>query len=506
MMGRNIECLKYFEYKCKNEVHIYNNIHTLRPVILRLWINEMKKSFLLAWILLAAISLSAQDIPIQPKNVIIMISDGMGFMHNDIASIYRYGYPQGQSYWNFTHLAVSTYSAETPGGYDPHLIYSDFAYMKTKPTESSAAATAISSGVKTNNICLGVDPEGNPVRHIMEDAEAMGKATGVVSTMFFSHATPAGFIAHATSRELYSEIANYMLWQSAADVIITAGHPWYNDDGQQVGGRYPFFFDTPLSYDRVGGLDSWKKILRGEAGADADGDGVPDPWTFVETRQAIRGLARGNPPKRVLGIAQVYSTLQQGRSGNAYREPYGDPLLADSPTLKEFTAAALNVLSKDPDGFVLMAEGGAVDMACHANQSGRMIEEMIDFDRAVDSVIDWIELRSNWEDTLLLVMADHECGYITGPGSDPTWQPLINYGAGIMPGFEWHHDFHTNQLVPLFIKGANAERILEKARGVDLWRGLYIDNTDISQFIRELWAESKTAIESPVHDWSVYDR
>jgi len=468
-------------------------------------IGSMKKAIYGIGIFFVGVTLSAQDIPIQPKNVIIMIADGMGFAHNDVASIFRYGYPHGQAYWNYTQLAVSTYSAETPFVYDPALIYSSFnEYMKFKPTESAAAATAISTGTKTNNICLGVDPDGNPCRHIMEDAEEMGKATGIVSTVFFSHATPAGFVVHEVSRENYSAIANDMLWESAVDVIITAGHPWYNDDGKQVGGLFPFVDKTPFGYDRVGGWESWEKIQTGKPGADADGDGVPDPWKFVESRQGIRNLARGIPPKRVLGIAQVFTTLQQARSGNPFLEPYWDPLVAASPTMKEMVAAALNVLGKDPDGFVLMAEGGAIDLACHSNQSGRMVEETIDFDRAVDSVIDWIELRSNWDETLLLIMGDHETGYITGCGSDPTWQPLINYGPGILPGMEWHHDFHTNQLVPLFAQGVGVERFLKKKRGVDPIHGLYIDNTDIPWTIRELWAESRASIKSPVRDWQLY--
>ena len=133
-----------------------------------------------------------------------------------------------------------------------------------------------------------------------------------------------------------------------------------------------------------------------------------------------------------------------------------------------------------------------------------MIEEMIDFDRAVDYAIEWIEKFSHWDETLLLVLADHECGYITGPGSDPTWQPLINYGPGLLPGFEWHHDFHTNQLVPLFVKGVGTEVFLQKANKTDPLWGAYLDNIDISQAIREIWANSKASIESPIDNWALY--
>ena len=87
------------------------------------------------------------------------------------------------------------------------------------------------------------------------------------------------------------------------------------------------------------------------------------------------------------------------------------------PTLTEMSLAALNVLDNDPDGLYLMIEGGAVDWAAHANQSGRMIEEAIEFERAVEAVLDWVQTNSNWGETLLIVTGDHETGYLTGPDS-----------------------------------------------------------------------------------------
>lgn len=421
-----------------------------------------------------------------------MIGDGMGFNQTEAASLYRYGRPKGQEFWKFISLAASTYSAETLDGYDPTMAYNQFDYLKKKPTDSAAAATAISTGIKTKNVHLGVDSDGKPLRHIMDDAEAMGKATGVISTVFFAHATPAGFIVHEASRDRYSEIANQMLWKSAADVIIAPGHPWYDDNGKQVGGLEPDRFQTSLSYARVGGVESWKKILNGEPGADADGDGVPDPWTFFDSRQTIRALSSGSTPKRVLGVVPVYSTLQQKRSGNQYAAPYQETQLPTSPTMKELLASALNILSKDSDGFVLMAEGGAVDWSNHGNQSGRVIEETIDFDRAVECAIDWIEQNSSWDETLLIITADHESGYLAGPGSDPTWQPLINHGVGALPGMEWYSTGHTNQLVPLFIKGAGANVLAQKVRASDPVHGPYVDNTDIPQSIREMWSASNS--------------
>ncbi|MDP8244249.1 MAG: alkaline phosphatase [Candidatus Hinthialibacter antarcticus] len=447
---------------------------------------HLKYSFMIA--LLAMIALPSSAAP-TPKNVIIMIADGMGFLHTEAASLYRYGKTKGQIYWDFDHYAVQTSSLNTKQGYDPNVVYDDFKNLLKDPTDSASSATALSTGVKTLNAMLGMTPDKKHLRHIMEDAEEMGKATGVLTTVYFAHATPAGFIVHIDSRGKYKEVANQMLWDSKTDVIIGAGHPWYNDDGEKVGGYQPDPFSTPLKYDRVGGLASWKKILDGTPGADADGDGEPDAWTLVDSKQDFRALAskKSGLPKRLFGLAPLYSTLQQSRSGNQFLPPYEEALISASPTMTELMAAALNVLNQDEDGFVLMAEGGAVDWASHGNQPGRMIEEQIDFDRAIEYTVAWVEKHSSWDETALLITADHECGYLCGPGSDPTWQPLFSYGAGKMPGMEFHSGGHTNQLVPLFVKGAGTEKYKDKVIGKDPVHGPFIDNTSIPTVVRELW-------------------
>lgn len=452
----------------------------------------MKRVLLTSLALFIGLSVAAEEKQALPKNVIIMIGDGMGFNHIEAESLFRFGRLKGQDFWKFIPLAACTYSLNTADGYNPDLAYKDFDYFKKNPTDSAGAATAISTGVKTKNIYLGIGSDGQRLRHLMEDAESMGKATGVLSTVFMSHATPAGFIVHEASRDNYVSIANQMLWESAADAIFAPGHPWYDDNGKQVGGLEPDPYKTTLTYNRVGGLESWKKLLRGEPGADADGDGTPDPWTLVQSRQDIRALTGDNPPKRVLGLVPVHSTLQQSRSGNKFLAPYQEAQLTTSPTMQELLAAALNVLHQDNDGFVLMAEGGAIDWASHANQSGRMVEEVVEFDRAVELAMEWVEKNSSWDETLLIVTADHECGYLVGPGSDPTWQPLIDHGVGALPGMEWRSTSHTNQLVPLFVKGAGANVLAQKIRATDPVRGPYVDNTDIPKSIREMWEKTKS--------------
>jgi alkaline phosphatase len=371
---------------------------------------------------------------------------------------------------------VTTYSYYCD--YDPVLAWSDFEYVNSCYTDSAAAATALATGVKTYDGAIGVDVDGNPLKNVLELAEEKGKATGVVTSVEWTHATPAGFVAHNTSRNNYEEIGQEMIYDSAADVILGAGHPCYDADG--------VFNDCTNTFRYVGGETTWDDLVAGVAGGDADGDGVDDPWVLIQTRAEFQALMEGPTPKRVVGTAQVYQTLQQGRSGDGNADPYVFPLIESVPTLEEMTKAALNILDDDPDGLFLMVEGGAVDWGSHANQSGRMIEEALDFERAVEAVVDWVQEESNWGETVLIVTADHETGYLNGPGSDPTWEPIANNGAGNLPGMEWHSPNHTNSLVGLSAKGAAARRFNEFEDELDPVRGRYIDNTDVGNVI--FWA------------------
>jgi len=128
-----------------------------------------------------------------------------------------------------------------------------------------------------------------------------------------------------------------------------------------------------------------------------------------------------------------------------------------------------------------MIEGGAIDVAAHANNMYAMIGEMIDFNEAVQAVIDWVEDPSNgsdWNNTLVIVTGDHESGYLTaGPGVFPdepigdvnnttlSLEKLITNGGGryaswndtdndgIIDGGEtvywaWNSTGHSNTLIP----------------------------------------------------------
>jgi alkaline phosphatase len=415
--------------------------------------------------------------------VIIFIADGAGYNHFGAADYYECNRMPCQPYEDFpVRLAMSTYPAG--GEYNAKAAWCSFDYVKNNPTDSAAAVTAMAAGVKTHNGALGIDVNGSPVLSLLERAEQLGKSTGVVTSVPFSHATPAGFVVHNPSRNNYAQIADEMVNKSAAEVIMGSGHPLYDNDGKKVASPHYKYLNS----------STWAGLTNGAAGADADGDGSPDPWMLIQSRAEFQNLGTGAAPRRVFGLAQVYETLQQRRSGSSSAAPYQTALTQTVPTLEEMTRAALNVLDEDPDGFFLMIEGGAVDWAAHANQSGRLIEEMNDFNKSIKVVIKWVNRNSNWGETLVIITADHETGYITGPGSGqlpggPVWNELVGNGTGQMPAMEWHSGSHTNSLVPFFAKGRGAQLFKDTIDGFDAVHGPYIDNTDIANVVFSLWRD-----------------
>jgi alkaline phosphatase len=412
-----------------------------------------------------------------PKNIIILIGDGMGYNHVDAGAYWMYGHGRSQVYQRFSQrLGMSTYSANNPAGYDPAQAWTLFSYVKAGPTDSASAATAMSTGVKNWDGTLGVDCDYQPLVHLMQKAEGFGKATGVVTSVEFSHATPAGFVAHNKSRNNYTQIALEMIRDSACEVVMGCGHPEFDDNAQPR--------ETP-KYSYID-ADTWDALVNGTPCADADGDGVQDPWALVESTRDFRRLINGRAPKRVCGVPTVYSTLQQSRGGDGYANPYAVPLTDNLPTLAEMSQGALNVLDADRDGFVLMIEGGAIDWASHGNQSGRLIEEQVDFNKAVEAVCRYLRRQGLWDETLVIVTADHECGYLTGPGSDPNWNPVVNNGCRRLPGMEWHSGNHTNSLVPFYAEGPGAKLFAAAATGWDTVRGAFLDNTAIGNICASL--------------------
>jgi alkaline phosphatase len=453
------------------------------------------------------------------KNVILMISDGASWGTWDMASYYEHGALGQQPYDSFpVKLGMTTYPlniSNTPTGngtptisYDPAQAWSDnpnggsyggtpnyfdgYRYIKADYTDSAAAGTALASGVKTYNNAINFDNFGQPVEFITQIAKDLGKATGVVSSVPFTHATPAAFGAQNISRNNYGEIGAQMVGGGVLDLIMGGGNPLYDVNGNTR--ATPLF--APENGPGVPGTNgyiaasTWNALNDGSAG-----------WQLIQDKVAFDALAAGTlglTGQPLIGLPQVYDTLQYNRTqaaqGPDANNPSGVAFNPNVPTLETMTRGALNYLGQDPDGLFVMIEGGAVDWAAHANNTARIIEEQMDFNAAVRAAFDWVDDNSNWLETLLIVLTDHGNGMPMGPSSDTlAFQPIQNNGKGSLPGVRWHYGTHTNENTLFFATGAGSDLFVQRVIGNDpyLLNGLkfnngdYIDNTTVFDVMRD---------------------
>ncbi|MEN6458054.1 MAG: alkaline phosphatase [Thermoguttaceae bacterium] len=466
-----------------------------------------------ARLLALAVVLVLQLAPAAPaaKNVILMIADGAGENLWLAAAMYQ-GRVGAQIYDQpgWARFSCSTYPlslSHAPTGdlkQDPALIYdplkawdttalgatrgfAGYHWQTTTPTDSAAAATALATGKKTYNHAINWSNDGRPMRglSIAEIAKRCGKSVGVVTTVPWSDATPAALGgAHNVNRGNHAEIANEMLDGGWLDVIMGGGNPDFDDDGQ------PRHREHGRDYQWVGGRDTWKSLQEGKRA-----------WKLVESKADFEALAAGPTPPKVLGTAQVGKALQVKRAigrailGNLVQhpQPFSIPLNNNVPSLAVLSRAAIHCLDDNPKGFYLMIEGGAVDWANHANQPERAIEEQVDFVRAVEAVVAWIESHGGWDQTLLILTADHECGLLWGPKSRAVpFDPIVDREPNRLPGMAYNSHGHSNSLVPIYARGPGSERFATFVKATDgeaaaRWRisGRYLDNTDIFAVMRQ---------------------
>lgn len=441
------------------------------------------------------------------KHVILMISDGAGFNTWNVTSMFegKWDASKGRStqIYNgsqWVQLACSTFPLSTSkvptrkGVQDATLVYDPakawnredrYTWLKSTYTDSAAAATALSTGQKTYNHAINWSDMNRPISPTMcEAAKAAGKAAGVITTVQWSHATPAGLSnAHSDQRDDYARIAAQMLNGRVMDVVMGAGNPDYDNNGAKITGK-------KKDYQYVGGAAAWKALEEARACPGKTYQG----FRPVSTKAEFEALISGPTPARVVGTAQVGLTLQQSRKGTNTNDPAQDtPMNPGLPDLVTMTKGALNVLSKNPKGLFLMIEGGAVDWANHKNQSGRMVQEQVEFNAAVQAVVAWVEANSNWQDTLLVITADHETGLLWGPNSDKVaFDPIVTNGPGRMPAMKYNSKNHANALVPVFARGRGSELLAAQVVGKDPVRGPYVDNTIVARVLRSALSAAPT--------------
>lgn len=278
-----------------------------------------------------------------PKNVILMVGDGMGVGQIEIARLLEKGKDGRLFLQTLPYVGlIQTYSAD-------NIV-----------TDSAAAATSLATGVKTNNKRVGMDPEGNPVDSLPDYFKKDGKSVGLISTNTVVDATPAGFVASTKTRYEQAEIARQIL-SSEFDIVLGGGSDYFEAKKQKGPDLIPLFKEKG----------------------------------YVVVKDKTELSQAGNAPK-ILGLfnrsyMNYFLDIEERNS--------------NEPSLLEMTQSAIASLSKNPKGFFLMSEGARIDHAAHAVDITGVWKETVEFDKAVEFVVNWAKKDGN---TLVVVLADHE--------------------------------------------------------------------------------------------------
>jgi alkaline phosphatase len=318
--------------------------------------------------------LNGQSFAKKPRNIILFIGDGMGTAHVT-AGMTINGQPLNLMKFDYSGFSI-TQSADN--------------YI----TDSAAGGTAIACGIKTNNGMIGVSPDNTAVASITEIVHSKGLATGVVSTSAITHATPASFVAHNSSRGNYEDIALHFL-NGSVDLFLG------------------------------GGTDHFTKRADGkDLAAELEKKGYDLVYTMDELKSSGSGKVAGL-------FAPVHMPqVSDGREGN----------------LEQMTRKAIEILSRDKDGFFLMVEGSMIDWGAHANDIDYVTSETVDMDRAIGVAVDFANKDRK---TLVVVTADHETGGLVLTGGNIAERKVTaTFGT----------TDHSGTMVPIFSYGPGAER------------------------------------------------
>lgn len=311
------------------------------------------RKIILAFIVIITIILSSSTLSfsVQAKNIILMIGDGMGPAHLHITWLYA-----------TRHLGRDMVMMEIMNKGQTAYMVNDTA--DSTVTESAAAAVQMATGIKVLARSIGIGPDGRVLKTILEMARERGKSTGLVTTSGITDATPAAFVAHVERRSEEERIAEQLV-NSNVNILF--------------GGRKGFF------------LPEVEKGRRKDA-RDLIHEAKQNGYEFISTVEEMK-KAQG---EKILGLFNPGNMLFEiDRKGS------------QEPSLAEMTSKALDVLSRNKNGFFLMVEAGRIDHAAHMNDIGALIWDTLAFDEAIRVTY---EFQKAHPDTLLIITADHETG------------------------------------------------------------------------------------------------
>ena len=299
--------------------------------------------------------------PAKAKYVFMFIGDGLATAQRNAAELYLAN-QKGMKRPEEAKLVMNTFPAQGMNTtYDLSSVIPD----------SASTATAIATGFKTKSGVIGMDADGKKSYQSMTElAKSKGWKIGVLSTVSLDHATPAAFYAHVPSRKQMYDIS-MQLASSGFDYF--AGGQMAEPTNKKDASK-PSAIETAKAngYTVAVGRDEFQKLS-------------PKSGKVIAMNSVVDK-----------DMAMYYSMDQQNSKEHV--------------SIAEYVTKGISILD-NPNGFLMMVEGGKIDWACHANDAAASIHDTLAFDQAVAEAVKFYEKHP--KETLIVVTGDHETGGMT---------------------------------------------------------------------------------------------
>jgi alkaline phosphatase len=332
----------------------------------------------------------------QARNVILFIGDGLSIANRTAARILSKQITEGKYHGT---LAIDDM---------PHMALIGTAGVDSIITDSANSMSAYTTGHKSSVNALGVyadrtpDPFDDPkVETIAELVKRKhGMAVGVVTNTEIEDATPAGMIAHTRRRAEYDRIVE-QFYALKPDVMMG-------------GGSLNFLPKSTLGSKRKDDVDYIAKFK--EAG-----------YALATTDAEMKAAGADPKTKRLLGL--YHTGNMDGVLDRKFLKKGTVDKFPNQPDLVDQVKVSLDLLSRGPNGFVLMVESGIIDKYNHPLDWERSVWDTIMLDNAVKVAKDFAAKKN---DTLVIVVADHAHGIsLIGTVDDSKPGPEMREKVGV---------------------------------------------------------------------------
>jgi len=382
------------------------------------------------------------------KNTIVVVGAGLGY--NQIKAFEGFSnksfscsdFPAQSSIYTLPAISQKITEAKKLANFDSHYhsqqAWSDASWVDSASIDYASAGTALATGFPTGIAAIGLAIDSSELAPITGKIKTAGKKLGIVTNSPLALSGTSAFYAKTEDASQIDTILKQYL-QSDIDILFCNGHPEYDAEGTK---KTPDFADW-------GGEQMWQTIVKSPSlnfASVADGETLP--------ATASKILAVDCKPSR----------------------------------LAKNTMATLNYLNASGQGFVSIIESRDIEFAANSKDKAALIEAVETLDATIDSIINWIETNSSWDETALIVYSPYETGFVadTTFSKGGYWTRAV---ANMQAPEEGTYNFsinsacNTNMLTPFFAKGAGTEMVSYYTDHSDYYLNYYLHLPELNKII-----------------------